>query len=128
MLVTLNREALEASLIEMPVSHGPVRHAPAHSVRVRQPPEKVRQLTVMLRPDTKVPMVRQYTLRQDADGLPLVCLNHDALVRLEIDVLAKLMYPPARSVQDVISEPSRCYPRCFWHETIHTSMVDWRQY
>jgi hypothetical protein len=30
MLVTLNREALEASLIEMPVSHGPVRHAPAH--------------------------------------------------------------------------------------------------
>ena len=46
-----------------------------------------------------------------------------ALERLEIDVLTEHMHPPDRSVQDVINEPSRCYPRCSWHETIHTRSV-----
>ena len=49
--------------------------------------------------------------------------DHNALERLEIDVLTEHMHPPARSVQEVINEPSRCYPRCSWHETIHTRSV-----
>ena len=97
-------------------------------MRVRQPPEKVRQLAIMLRPDNEVPMIGHNTVRQDADGLPLVRLNHDALERLEIGVLAEHMHPPDRSVQDVVNESSRCYPRCSWHDTIHTKTVDRRQY
>ena len=116
MVVTLYRETLESSLIEVPVSHRPVRDAPAHRVRVREPPKKVRQLTVLLRPDDKVPMVGQNTIRQDTNGLPLVRLNHDALERLEVGVLAEHMHPADRSVQDVINKPPRCYSRCSWHD------------
>ena len=48
-------------------------------------------LTVMLRPDNKVPMLGHNSVRQDADGLSLVRANHDALERLEIGVFAKHM-------------------------------------
>ncbi len=72
MVVTLYREALESSLIERSVAHSTMRNAPAHCMRVREPPKKVRQLTVLLQPDDEVPMIGQDTIRQDADWLPLV--------------------------------------------------------
>ena len=57
MVVTLYRKTLESALIEVPVPHRPVRNAPPHRVHMRDPTEKVRQLTILLRPDHKVPMV-----------------------------------------------------------------------
>ena len=60
---------------EMPVPHGSVRDAPAHRVRMRQPTEEVRQLTVALRPDDKMPMVRQDTVRENPNRWTLVRLG-----------------------------------------------------
>jgi hypothetical protein len=94
MVVTLYRETLESSLIQVPVPHRPVRNAPAYGVGVREPPKKVRQLAVLLRPDNKVSMVGQNTIRQDTNWLPLVRLNHDALERLKVGLLAEHMHPP----------------------------------
>src|SRR5271166_4982976 len=56
-----------------------------------------------------------HTVRQDADGLSPVRLNHDSLERLEIGFLAEHVQPADLSVQDVINKPSRCYSRCSWH-------------
>jgi hypothetical protein len=128
MVVTLNRQTLEAPLIGMTESYRPMRNSPAHGVGVRQPPKKVRQLTVVLRPGNKVPMVRQGTIRQDTDRLPLVRLKHDSLERLEIGVLAEHTHPPDRSVQDVIHESPRCYPRSTWHASVQTKLACRRQY
>ena len=60
---------------------------------MREAPEKVRQLTVRLRPDYEVPVVGQNTIRQDTNGLPLVRLGHDALERFKIGLLAERMHP-----------------------------------
>src|SRR5271157_5061226 len=94
MFVALHREALESSLIKMSVTHGPMRDPPAHCMRVRQPTEESRDLAVCLRPDNKVPMVRQDTVGQDADRVSLVRLDHDPLKRLEVGVLGKEVLLP----------------------------------
>ncbi len=114
-IVALNGKTLETPLIEVSITHGPVRNAPTYCVRVRQPSEEIRHLTVLFRPDNKVPVIRQNTIGQDADGLPMVRLHHHPLERLEVGLLAKHMHPPDRSVQDVINLPSRRDPSCSWH-------------
>ena len=75
MVVACNRETFKPALIEVPVPERPVRNSPAHGVHVREPPDKVRQLTVLLRPHDKVPVVGQNTIRENADWLPLVRPN-----------------------------------------------------
>ena len=57
-------------------------------------------------------------IRQDMNGLPQVRLNHDALERLEVGLLAEHMHPADGSVQDVIDKAPRCYSRCSWHRHI----------
>ncbi len=89
MVVALDREALESPLIQMPVSYGPMRDPPTHGVRVRQPTEEVRDLTVGLRPDDEVPVVGQDAVRQDANRMSLMRLDHDALKRLEVGILVR---------------------------------------
>jgi len=51
-------------------------------------------------------MVGQDTISQDADWLPLVCLDHDALERLKVILLSEHVHLPGRSVQDVIDQPT----------------------
>ena len=72
-------------------------------------------MTVLLRPDNKVPVIGQDTVRQDTYWLPLVCLNHDALKRLKVDLLPEQMHLPGRSVQDVINKAARGHSRCSRH-------------
>ncbi len=114
-VVTLHRETLEPSLIEVPVPHGSVRNAPAHRVRVSTLPEEACQLTILLRPDNKVPVIGQNTIRQDTQRLPLVRLDHDPLERLKVSLLSEHMHPADRSVKDVINQSPRRYSRCSWH-------------
>jgi hypothetical protein len=94
MLVTLHREALEPPLIDGPVTHGAMRNAPAYCVGVSKPPKKVGQLTVLLRPDNKVPVIGQDTISQDADWLPLVRLDQDALECLKVTLLSEHVHLP----------------------------------
>jgi Putative collagen-binding domain of a collagenase len=56
--------------------------------------------------------------RQDTNGSPQVRLNHDALERLKVGLLAEHMHPADGSVQDVIDKAPRCYPRSSWHGNI----------
>ena len=88
-LAVLNWEALESSLIERTMPHGPMRDPPAHRVRVRQPSEEVGELSVCLGPDDKVPMVGQDAVRQNADRMSRVRFDDDALERLEVGVFAE---------------------------------------
>ncbi len=117
MVITLYREALESSLIKRSVTHNTMRNAPSHCMRVREPPKKVRHLNVLLRPDDDVPMIGQDAIRQDADCLPLMCLDHDALKRLKVILLSEHVHLPGRSVVDVINKPARCYSRCSGHNS-----------
>src|SRR5271167_3355244 len=105
--VALSRKTLESSLIEMPVPHGSVRDTPAHRVRMRQPTEEVRQLAVALRPDDKMPMVRQDTVRENPNRFTPVRLDHDAFERLKVGRLAEHVHPADGSVQDVVHKPPR---------------------
>jgi hypothetical protein len=41
---------------------------------------------------------------------------------------AEHVHPPDRSVQDVINESPRSYPRCSWHASVHTKPARRRQY
>jgi hypothetical protein len=95
-IVALNRKTLETPLIEVSITHGPVRNAPPYCVRVRQPPEEIRQLTVLFRPDNKVPVIRQNTIGRNADGLPMVRIHYHPLERLEVGILAKHVHPTDR--------------------------------
>ena len=102
---------------ELSPRSAPMRYSPAHGVRVRQPPKKARQLAVLFRPDNKLPLVGQNTIRQNTDRSTLVRLNHDALELLEVGNLAEHPHPADRSVQYVINKPTRCDSRCSWHNT-----------
>ena len=62
MFDALHREALESSLIKMSVTHGPMRDPAAHRMRVPSQRKKAVTLALCLRPDNKVPMVRQDTV------------------------------------------------------------------
>ena len=115
MVVALDREALESSLIQVSVPDRPVCDAPAHGVRLRQPPKKVGHLTLLGRPDDEVPVVGEHTVRQNADGLPLVSLDHDALERFIIGFLAEQRHLAGGSVEDVINKATRCDSRGSWH-------------
>jgi len=117
---------LTQSSVRIPPSGA--RRASARRACAPAAEKKSGQSTVILRPDNEVPMVGHNTVRQDTNGLPLVRLYHHALERLEVGVLAEHVHPPDRSVQDVINEPSRCYPRCSRHETIPTKTADRCQY
>jgi hypothetical protein len=52
---------------------------------------------------------------KDTDGVASVGFDHDALERLEADVLAQEMHPAHRSVQYMGNLPALCFPRCSWH-------------
>jgi hypothetical protein len=69
MVVALYRETFEPALIEVPVPDRPVRNSPAHGVRVREPTEIVRQLTVLLRPRDKC----QWLDRTQYDRMRIGC-------------------------------------------------------
>jgi hypothetical protein len=94
MFVALDREALESSLIQVPISDGSVGNSPAHRVRVCEPAEIIRQLSIFLRPNGEVPVVRHYTVREDAGRVSLVSLDHDSLECLEVGVFAKKVHFP----------------------------------
>jgi hypothetical protein len=116
MFVALDGEALETSLIKVPMSNGPVRNSPAHRVCVSQPAEVIRHLSIFLGPNCELPVVRHHAVREDADRVSLVSLNHHLLERLEVGVFAKEVHSPDGSIQDVMDHPTRSHPRSSWHK------------
>jgi hypothetical protein len=59
-IVRLNWERLEASLVEVPRSERDEVGMPPHGVRVCEPPNELRQLAVSSRPDHHVPVIGHY--------------------------------------------------------------------
>ena len=57
MLVLLDRKALEAALVQVPMPDGGVRVLPPLRVRERQPSHECSQLAIALRIQDKVPVV-----------------------------------------------------------------------
>jgi hypothetical protein len=60
----------------------------------------------------------QNAIRLDTNALPQVRLNHDALERLKLGLLAEHMHPADGSVKDVIDKARGRYTRCSWHDDI----------
>jgi hypothetical protein len=54
----------------------------------------VGRLTVLLRPDNKMPTIGQETIRRDTYWLPLVCIDHDALKHLKVVLLPEQLHLP----------------------------------
>ena len=50
-----------------------------------------------------MPMVGQDTIRQDPKRMTLAGLNHDALERIVIAIIAKQMNTPNSPIEDVIN-------------------------
>ena len=71
-LVALDREALEAALVEVAEADGVVGDAPAHGVGVGEPAEEGGELRRLGRPDDEVPVVAHHAPGQDTDGVTLV--------------------------------------------------------
>ena len=104
MLVALDREALEAPLVEMPLPDRPMRNAPPHRVDVGQPAEIGRHLIVTLRPDGEMPVIRQHALSEDADRVASVGLDHHALEGGEVGPLAEEAHPTDGAVEHMVDE------------------------
>jgi hypothetical protein len=132
MFIALNREALESTLIDRTISHCPMRDPPAHRVRVGQPTEECGDLVVGLRPNGKMPMIRQYAVRQYADRVTLIAFDHDPLERLEVRIPAEEPHPANGSVPYMVDQLTRCVSRDSRHvrtlptkslTTVNTSCV-----
>jgi hypothetical protein len=68
MVVFLDRERLEATLVEWPGASTVVVGVPTHGMRQRQPVQKVGQFTVLARPEDEVKMVGHQAVGQDSEG------------------------------------------------------------
>jgi hypothetical protein len=105
-----------------------MRDPPAHRVGVRQPAEEGGHFPIGLRPDDEVPVVGQDAVRQDADRVPPVRLEQDAMERLEVGVLAEQAHPAHRAVQHVVDLPAGRVSCASWHAPEIITARQSRQY
>ena len=80
-----------------------------------QPAEVIGDLAVGPGPDDEMPVVGQDAVRQNAERMPAMGLDHDPAKRLEVVVVTEQPHPPDCTVQDVVDPASRCFGACPWH-------------
>ena len=84
-----------------------VGHPPADGVRQRQPAEKAAHLSLMARPDHKMPVVAHHAVRQDRQRFPLASLDQNPLKSREVLFRAMHDEPAGRPVHDVVNQTRR---------------------
>ena len=111
MVVVLHGKTLEPSLIKRSIADAPTSNPPSHGMRVRQPAEKRGQLAIFLGPNHEVPMVGHDAIGQNSKRMALASLDHDALERFVIEVIAEQLNPPDSPIENVINQSARCNSR-----------------
>jgi hypothetical protein len=111
----LHEETLEPALIQVPVAHRPMRHPPAHRMRMRESSEKGGQLPILLRPDHEMPMAWHHAIRKNANRVQGMGLNQYAIEGVKIGVLAEHFHSADGAVEHVIDLPGRRDARGSWH-------------
>ena len=102
--VVLNGKGLEASLIDVPGAAGFAMRVPTLRVRQCKPADKLRQLSLVSRPDEQVPMVWQEAIGQKSSFAPLHGLGENFLERIEVRIVVEHGHARIAAVQNVIDE------------------------
>ena len=84
MLVFLDGERFEASLVEMPSSLRMEKGVPTHRMGVREPTEKAGKLLIRFGTDDEVPVIGHDAIRQDWQRFTLKCLIQHSLKRFVV--------------------------------------------
>ena len=115
MLVFLDGETFETSLIQVSATDRVVRYMPAHGMGMRQPTEVCRKLSFLSRPHNEVPMVSHHAPGEQPRRVPLLCFDHDFLERLVVLFLAKQRQTGHRPIENVVNQSTRRYSCSSWH-------------
>lgn len=96
MIIRLDRERLESSLVEVTGALGVIVRVPAHRVGVRQPSEEVRQLGIGFRPDDEMPVIGHHGTGEDGQVSPGDRFGEDPFEGLVVVGLLEQRQPPGR--------------------------------
>jgi len=123
MLVALDGEGLEASLVEMAGAGGMIVGVPAHGVGVGEPADEGGQLAVGPRPEHHVPVIGHEAVGQQADRTALAGLGQHAFEGREVLGLLEQRQPGHRPIEDVINQTAGSNTGLSWHDR-EGSIVD----
>ena len=111
-VVFLNRERLEAALVQRAGSRRPMRRVPALRMRYREPTHELRQVAILTRPKHEMLMRRHNAPRQHAHRQPLLRLGDDLL---EVPLLGKQTHLAHTTVQHVVRISPGGNSQASWH-------------
>src|ERR1700722_12534577 len=104
MLIPLDGKTLEPALIEVPVADRIVGHSPPHGMGMGEPSEEGCHLSLVARPDNKMPVVVHQTIAEDAKGVAFVRLQQHAVKRIEILCRAEELKSTGRAIEHVVND------------------------
>ena len=102
MVVLLNREGLEAALVQRACACRPMRRVPTLRVRHRQPPHELRQVAIATGPEDKMPVIGHHAPRQNPHRQTGFRLPDHLLERLKVALLSENAPPTDGSIQHVV--------------------------
>ena len=86
MVIGLNRNGFETSLIHGAGTRRTTERVPPTRVRARQPVEKLRQVTISVAKNCEMPMIGHEAVRENADGNARLGLANQILERCVVPV------------------------------------------
>jgi len=116
MLVGLDGEGLVSALVDVPQSHVMPMLLPAADVRDRQPLHEGRQVAVVLGPKQEMPMIRHHRVGTNPHGRLVSSFLEDPFERLKVSRLVEQLHAAHAAIQNMKHHPTRCDPRCSWHD------------
>jgi len=119
MRVFLDREALEPALVQVANANLPVVLLPSARVRHRQPLHEPAELSVLLRGQKQVPMIRHQAVRKQLNRLSFEGIRHDPLERGKILILLEDAASPDATIKHVEGDTGGRLACGAWHgETV----------
>ena len=111
-LVILNRERLEPSLVHMPRTGGSLMSVPTLGMGKRQPAGEPREVFVFSGPDHKVPVVSHQTIAQQSHVELSDGFDKRSFERFKVFVFVEDRHPSVGSVENMVDQTAFC--GSFW--------------
>jgi len=106
-MLFLDLETFEAALINMAAAQGMIMGMPAHGMSVREPLREGRELSLLLRPNDKVPIIGHQAIGEQPGRMRLQRLAEHALKGLVVAILLEQRQARNGSIENVIEVTSR---------------------
>jgi len=106
--VLLYGKGLEASLIQVPGSGGRAMSVPALHMRESYQAHEIGEVSVLLRPQNQVPVIRHQTPRKNTHGNTGLNISEDALESQVVRIFLEYGQACVGTIEDVVYVPARC--------------------